>query len=94
MKYLIKTPEDLGLLLRATRKQSRVRQDDLAAIAGVSKQFAADVERGKTTVQLGLVLKLLHEAGVALNAVIPDLAVPQYDRLKALRNAAAPEKNA
>jgi len=34
----------------------------------VSKQFAADVERRKPTVQLGLVLKLLSEAGIAVNA--------------------------
>jgi hypothetical protein len=37
----------------------------------VSKQFASDVEHGKTTVQLGLVLKLLLELGVPLTLDIP-----------------------
>lgn len=90
MNLSVRSVEDLGLLLRAVRKSARIRQDDLAAIAGVSKQFAADVERGKTTVQLGLVLKLLSEAGVTLNAEIPDSAAEEVDRQRAKRNAKAP----
>ena len=89
MKFSVRSVEDLALLLRAVRKSARVRQDDLAATAGVSKQFAADVERGKPTVQLGLVLKLLAEAGVTLNAEIPDSAAEEVDRQRAKRNAKA-----
>ena len=87
MKLPIHSVDDLALVLRAVRKSSRVRQDDLAATAGVSKQFAADVERGKPTVQLGLVLKLLSEAGVSLSAEIPGSAAAELDRQRARRNA-------
>ena len=94
MKYRIRTPEDLGLLLRAVRKHARVRQDDLAATAGVSKQFASDVENGKPTAQLGLVLKLLSEAGVTLNADIPDSADQEVTKLKSARNTTAHGRDA
>lgn len=97
MMYRVHTPEDLGLLLRAVRKNAGVRQDDLAATAGVSKQFASDVENGKPTAQMGLVLKLLAEAGVTLSADIPDAAAPVLDKLKSVKaakaaRAAAPRK--
>lgn len=89
MRFPVHSVEDLALLLRAVRKSSRVRQDDLAATAGVSKQFASDVEHGKPTVQMGLVLKLLAEAGVSLTADIPDSAVEEVSRQRAKRNAKA-----
>lgn len=89
MKIPIRSPEDLGLVIRAVRKSSRVRQDDLAALARVSKQFATDVERGKATAQIGLVLRLLAEIGIALNADIPDSAAPELTRQQNLRNASA-----
>jgi DNA-binding XRE family transcriptional regulator len=87
MKYRVHSAEDLGLLLRAVRKHARVRQDDFAATVGVSKQFASDVENGKPTAQLGLVLKLLSEAGVTLNADIPDSAGQEFAKLKSVRAA-------
>jgi transcriptional regulator with XRE-family HTH domain len=60
------------LVVRSVRRTSKIRLDDLAATAGVSKQFASDVEHGKPTVQLGLVLKLLSELGVPLKLDIPE----------------------
>ncbi len=59
-------------MMRSVRRGSKVRLDDLAATAGVSKQFASDVEHGKPTVQLGRVLKLLSELGVPLELDIPE----------------------
>jgi len=71
MQTAIHSVSELGLVIRAVRRASKVRLDDLAATAGVSKQFASDVEYGKSTVQLGLVLKLLCELGVPLSLDIP-----------------------
>ena len=82
MKLVIKTAADLGLAIRAVRRGSGVRLDDLAGTAGLSKQFVADVEHGKETVQLGLVLKALAELGLPLTLTIPDEA---HDELLALR---------
>lgn len=72
MKHLIHSTEDLGLVIRAVRKSTRVRQDDLAGAVHVSRQFAVDVERGKPTVQMGRVLLLLEELGIELSVEIPD----------------------
>jgi len=82
MRIPIRSAIDVGLAIRAVRRSSRVRIDDLAATAGVSKQFTSDVEHGKPTVQFGLVLKLLAELGVPLEVVIPDEAVPVLDILR------------
>lgn len=82
MRISIKSSLDLGSVVRAVRRRSRVRIDDLAATAGVSKQFTQDVEYGKPTVQLGRVLKLLAELGILLEVDVPDdvahtLAIPR-----------------
>lgn len=82
MNTPIHSVAELGLALRAVRKTAKVRLDDLAAITGVSKQFLSDVERGKSSVQFGLVLKLLEEMGVALTAQVPDAAAPALALLR------------
>lgn len=74
MKKPIKTAADLGLVLRGVRTSQGLRQDDLAAISGVGPVFAGAVERGKESVHLGKVLKLLDEAGVRLIAEYADSA--------------------
>lgn len=74
MRIPIQSAVDLGLAVRAVRRHSRVRIDDLAATAGVSKQFTQDVEHGKPTVQFGRVLKVLAELGIPLELDIPDEA--------------------
>ena len=83
MQLPIQTVADFGLALRAARRYSKVRLDDLAQIAGVSKQFVSDVEYGKPTVQLGLVLKLLEEIGVTMSLNIPQEAQEEWGRLTA-----------
>lgn len=85
MKHPVASAEELGLLIRAVRKSTRVRQDDLAAVAGVSRQFALDVERGKPTAQLGRVLLLLKELGITLTAEIPDEAAMVLEKLRQRR---------
>lgn len=85
MRIPIRSPADLGLAIRAVRRSSHVRIDDLAATTGVSKQFTSDVEHGKPTTQFGLVLKLLAELGMPLEVDIPEEAT---HALAALRSAA------
>jgi transcriptional regulator with XRE-family HTH domain len=90
MKHPIASAEELGLVIRAVRKSTHVRQDDLAAVAGVSRQFAIDVERGKPTAQLGRVLLLLKELGITLTAEIPDEAAMALEKLRSRRRSAIP----
>ncbi|MEI7444450.1 MAG: helix-turn-helix domain-containing protein [Burkholderiales bacterium] len=82
MKHAIRSAEDLGRVIRAVRKSTGMRQDDLAAVVGVSQQFAVDVERGKPTVQFGRVLRLLDELGIPLTVEIPDEASRTLEALR------------
>lgn len=82
MQIITQSVGQLGLVIRAARRSSKVRLDDLAAMAGVSKQFVSDVERGKSTVQLGLVLKLLAELGIPLTLDIPQAAGTELENLR------------
>ena len=72
----ISTAQELGLLVRATRKSQKLRMDDAAGSAGVGHVFVREVERGKETVQLGRVLRLLAELGIELKADVGDEVVP------------------
>jgi y4mF family transcriptional regulator len=85
MKHAIHSADDLGMIIRAVRKSTQVRQDDLAAMVGVSRQFAVDVEKGKPTVQLGRVMRLLKELGIELSVEIPSEASRELERLRERR---------
>lgn len=71
MSFRIDTPKELGRLVRAVRKTQGLRQDDLAAMIGASHVFLGDVERGKGSVQLGRVLAVLRELGIAVHLEVP-----------------------
>jgi hypothetical protein len=78
----IHSPEQLGLLIRATRRTQKLRIDDTAGTAGVGHVFVREVERGKPTVQLGRVMQLLAELGIELKAEVQDAALPEFRRLQ------------
>lgn len=80
----ITSPQQLGLVIRATRKSQKIRLDDLAGSAGVGHVFAREVERGKPTVQLGRVLRLLAELGIELKADVPSDVMQEFVRLQAV----------
>jgi transcriptional regulator with XRE-family HTH domain len=83
MQLPVNSVADLGQALRAVRRTSKLRLDDMAATAGVSKQFASDVELGKETVRMGLVFKVLSEMGLKLSVDIPDQSQPELALLQA-----------
>ncbi|WP_096671015.1 helix-turn-helix domain-containing protein [Polaromonas sp. AET17H-212] len=82
MKIPIQSVAELGRALRAVRRSSGIRIDDMAATAGVSKQFASDVEHGKPTVQFDRVIKLLREMGISVSIDIPSDAQDELFRLQ------------
>lgn len=57
---------ELGLAVRAARKQQGLDQLLLADLAGVSDRFLRDLEHGKPTVQLREVLLVLDAPGLTL----------------------------
>ena len=76
----IQTPQQLGEALRAARKQLRLTQQDLALAAGVGVRFLVDLEAGKATVRLGLVLRVIDALGgeVAVTGLPSDAAAPLH----------------
>ncbi len=61
-----KTVQDFARLIKETRKEQKVRQQDLADLAGVSCRFLSDLENGKATVELGKVLAVLAILGLEI----------------------------
>lgn len=66
MNTWIKNTEDLGRIVRNARKLQKLTQDDLAGMAGTGRRFIVDLEKGKQTVQLGKVLRVLRTLGVSV----------------------------
>ena len=60
----VRTPEDLGRIVRASRKDSGADQIRAAGLAGVGVRFLGDLERGKPNLRLGLVLRVLERLGL------------------------------
>ena len=65
------TPKDIGQIVRAERKAQGLRQDQLAAAAGVGVRFLAELEAGKPTAQIGKALAVLDTLGCRLAISAP-----------------------
>jgi y4mF family transcriptional regulator len=59
---------DLGLYVRDRRRAAGLSQTDLATRAAVSRRWLSDLEAGKPTVEVGLVLKVFSALGLFLEA--------------------------
>ena len=69
---IIKTAREIGMLVRDQRKQLKWTQDQLATRLGVSRLWVVQMEQGKETAQIGLVLRALNELGIPFNVELPD----------------------
>lgn len=56
----------LGKIAREARKKQGLTQLDLAGLAGKSNRFLIDLERGKETLQMQMVLDVLALLGLEL----------------------------
>jgi HTH-type transcriptional regulator/antitoxin HipB len=67
----IRTPADLGAIIRDRRRELGLGQAELAARIGVSRQWVVGIERGRARAELGLVLRTLDSLDIRLNTSIP-----------------------
>ena len=67
----IRTPLDLGALIRERRIALRLDQKTLAAKVGVSRQWIVYVEKGKPRAEVGLLLRTIDALGIVLDAEKP-----------------------
>jgi y4mF family transcriptional regulator len=59
---------DLGQLIKFARRNMRLNQQQFADLAGVGRRFISELESGKSTMEIGLVLKVCRTAGIDLQA--------------------------
>lgn len=62
----LRTPGDIGALVRERRKALKLSQNALARKAGTSREWIVDLEKGKPRVPLSLVLRTLGALGIAI----------------------------
>ena len=71
MKY---TPQDIGQLVRETRKALGVTQKALALTSGTGLRFIIELEKGKETAEIGKVLTILQTLGIQVALTPPPAA--------------------
>jgi HTH-type transcriptional regulator / antitoxin HipB len=76
----IRTPTDLGAIIRDSRMKLGLDQKSLADRIAVSRQWIVEVEKGKPRAEIGLVLRAINALGIALDAR-PATAPPAKDSL-------------
>lgn len=68
----IRTPKDIGLLIRDHRRARSLSQQQLADLVGVSRQWVVEIERGKPRAELALVLRTLQALDIQLAVMGPE----------------------
>jgi y4mF family transcriptional regulator len=68
MRY---TVQEIGQIVRESRKRLGVTQKDLALTSGTGLRFVIDLEKGKETCQIGKVLTVLHTLGIGITLTPP-----------------------
>lgn len=68
---------DLGKAIRVARKRLELTQPQLALATGVGVRFIVDLEAGKPTVQLSLVLRVIEALGGRV--MLAGLPEPELD---------------
>jgi y4mF family transcriptional regulator len=65
------TVQEIGELIRDSRKRLRVTQKDLALTSGTGLRFIIDLEKGKETCQISKVLTVLQTLGIKMTLTPP-----------------------
>jgi HTH-type transcriptional regulator / antitoxin HipB len=65
-KIIVRTPQDIGALIRSRRRALGLSQADLAGKLGISRLWITEIERGKPRASLVLVLQALSALGLEL----------------------------
>jgi HTH-type transcriptional regulator/antitoxin HipB len=67
------TSEQIGKLIRETRKSLGVTQKDLALTSGTGIRFVVDLEKGKDTCEIGKALRILNTLGIKITLTPPPI---------------------
>jgi len=64
-------PQTLAAFLKKHRKVAKLTQIQLAEMAGVGKTVVYDIEKGKDTIQLVTLRKILHVLNIKVALISP-----------------------
>ena len=67
----LKTISEIGAKMRFIRKMQNISQDTLAGLAGTGARYISVLERGKETIRMRELLKLLDALGAGLYILTP-----------------------
>lgn len=80
MYGVIQSPEQLGRLARAHRKQRHLTLETVSGLGNLSPRFLSEFERGKETAEIGKVLKALRTLGLEVSIQPRGRAAPMRAR--------------
>ncbi len=80
MQISIDNAAAIGMVVRASRKAQKIRQDDAAGSIGVSENFLGKVERGSDSVQWGKLFQVLDGLGIRVVLDVPDSVAASWNR--------------
>lgn len=70
----VTTAADIGSTIAAARKSRKLTQAKLAELAGTSQAVVSEIERGKETARLSIVLNLVAAVGLQIDIREPGSA--------------------
>ena len=62
----IKTPMELGSFIKTFRESQNMTQLDVAGLANTGNRLIVDIEKGKPTVQIQMILKIIDLLGLEI----------------------------
>ncbi len=74
-------PEVLASIIRKHRKAARLSQLQLAIMAGVGKTVVFDLEKGKETIQLDTLRKILTVLNIKVQLTSPYMSQIKQDEI-------------
>ncbi len=71
MKYpsKINNPKELGEYILRERKKLQLTQKEISDFTDVGRKFVLDLEKGKTTAQIGKIFEVLNGLGLELHLI-------------------------
>jgi y4mF family transcriptional regulator len=68
---LVKSSEEIGMVVKNTRKSQGLTQEKLAKLCNIGARFIVDLENGKPTCQIAKTLIVLNGLGIKVDLTAP-----------------------
>lgn len=65
----INNPEELGRYVLKERKNLKLTQKEISEFTDVGRKFVLELEKGKTTAQIGKIFEVLNGLGLELHLI-------------------------